>query len=227
MSKSRRADAGLRNAIFEGMPLFLNHRVLFLHIPKCGGDTFSHALRGAGDPPLFFVPDGSVLVNGHTPQHMTWREWCSVGWSMPAGFRVLAFVRHPVDRVMSAYRYVHLARPDLVHLAETPSAFLDNFFSPDPAVRLRFDHHNLGILDFVRNAAGEVDEAIELWHISEMDEALATLGLPAIAPSERRNVTVQDDGFTARDLERVRGYVVEDLAWYEERFGAYPSSDSA
>ena len=204
--------------------MFLNHRVLFLHIPKCGGYTFSHALSRADDPPLFFVPDGSVLVNGHTPQHMTWREWRSVGWSAPKGFRAIAFVRHPVDRVMSAYRYVHLARPDLVHLAETPSAFLNHFFSPDPAVRLRFDHHNLGMLDFLRNEGGEVDPAIELWHISEMDEALASLGLPAVEVSQRRNVTESTDVFTERDVVRIHEHVAEDLQWYQSRFASFPKT---
>ena len=143
------------------------------------------------------------------------------------GFRVIAFVRHPVDRVVSAYRHVHLARPDLVHLAGTPEAFLNHFFSADASTRIRFDHHNLGMLDFLKNEAGEVDEAIELWHISEMDQALAELGLPAVAPEQRRNVTTSTDVFTSSDLARVRAHVAEDLAWYNEQFAAFPSSLSA
>ena len=200
------------------MPLFLRHRVLFLHIPKCGGDTFSHALRRAGDPPFLFVPDGSVLTNGHTPQHMTWRELCAAGWQTPSDFRVLTFVRHPLDRVLSAFRYIHLARPDLVHMAKTPSQFLDHFYSTDPVVKLRFDHHNLGILEFLKNAEGQIDPEIEIHHMTEMDQVLESLGLPAVPNSERRNVTQEQMSFSQSDLDRIGQILESELIWYQSRF---------
>lgn len=200
------------------MPLFFNHRLLFLHIPKCGGDTFSQAMRQAGDAPFLFVPDGSVMTNGHTPQHLTWRELCQMGWSTPSDFRVVALVRHPVDRVLSAFRYIHLARPDLAPLASSPTEFLNHFFSADPQVRIQFDHHNLGILPFLRNAEGEVGEGIEIWHVSEMDALLATFGLPPVPKESRRNVTPPGPNWSATDLARVRREVAEDLVWFESRF---------
>lgn len=207
------------------MPLFLNHRALFVHIPKCGGDTFSQAMRQAGDAPFLFVPDGSVMTNGHTPQHLTWRELCQMGWSTPPDFRVVALVRHPVDRVLSAYRYIYLARPDLVHWAQSPTQFLDHFFSPDPQIRLRFDHHNLGLLPFLRNAEGGVEDSIEIWHVADMDELLATFGLPPVPENARRNVTPRGSKWSSADLDRVGREVAEDLVWFEAQFPNIAASE--
>lgn len=200
------------------VPLFLCHRVLLLHIPKCGGDTFSHALRKAGDPPFLFVADGSVLTNGHTPQHMTWRELCQAGWNTPPDFRVIAFVRHPVERVLSAYRYIHLARPDLVHMAKNPAQFMDYFFSRDATLRKRFDHHNMAIIEFLKDAEGNIEESIEIHHISEMNAVLESLGLSGVAENERRNVTSVNADFQPRHLRRIRKTMEADIAWFEARF---------
>lgn len=203
------------------MPLFLKNKLLFLHIPKCGGDTINHALRVAGDTPFLFVDDGSVLVNGHTPQHLTWRELVSAGWHTPPGFRVAALVRHPVDRVKSAYRYVLCYRPDLHYLGTTPSEFLSSFLSREPQIFLKYDHHNLGLLDFLRNESGNVESSIFTMALQDMNVWLAELGLPEIEPSQYRNVTkglrVFPD-FGASDLDRIRDYYSEDIRWFEKLF---------
>jgi hypothetical protein len=207
------------------MPLFLKHRLLFIHIPKCGGDTISHALRQAGDPPFLFVDDGSVMVNGHTPQHLSWRELVAMGWSGGAGFRVAALVRHPVDRVLSAYRYVHGFRPDLVGFAGTPACFLDHFLSEEEVATQRFDHHNKGLLSFLTNEDGSIEPDIHVQPLSRMDVWLRELSLPPIAASERRNVTASargDDagsGFGPCEIERIREFYAEDICWYEAHFG--------
>lgn len=198
------------------MPLFLKHRLLFIHIPKCGGDTVTHALARAGDPPFLFVADGSVMVNGHTPQHMVLSEFRRAGWSAANGFRVASLIRHPLDRVMSAFRYIHLARPDLLPLAPDPSRFLDHFLSHDDAAHRRFDNHNLGLLDFLAGDDGIVDPSIVIRPLAAMAEWLDMLGLPPIEASERRNVTAHLSGlpaFSRADIDRVMEYYARDLDW--------------
>lgn len=198
--------------------------MLFIHIPKCGGDTVSHVLRLHGDAPFLFNGDGSVLVNGHTPQHMTWREFSNAGWTPESGFRVCALVRHPVDRAISAFRYIHASRPHLVPLAQTPSMFLDTFLSGDAALAARLDYHNLSIHAFLQNQEGEIDPAIEIWPLQEMDRFMASMGLPPVDPQDRRNVTrtgVAAGGgavFGAHDMARIVAHYARDIQWFERRF---------
>ncbi len=203
------------------MPVFFRHKLLFIHVPKCGGDTVSYALREAGDPPFLFVADGSVLVNGHTPQHMTLRELVSAGWAVPSGFRVAALVRHPIHRVESAFRYIQSFRKDLKAMAPNPSRFLDSFLSSDPEVFSRFDNHNLGLLDFISGRNGLVDPSIHVRPVQEMDLWMQELGLPKLSSDARRNVTQgtdQFEAFKAVDVQRVRTFYARDIAWFEARF---------
>lgn len=206
------------------MPLFFRHRLLFIHIPKCGGDTVNYGLRAAGDKPFLFVANGSVMVNGHTPQHMVWRELKKAGWSGKTGFRVAALVRHPVDRVLSEFRYIHVKRPDLVPFATDPSRFLDAFLSSDRETSVRFDNHNLGLLDFLRDRDGEIDPTIHIRPVQEMDRWLAELGLPRISAADRQNVTREVThlpAFRATDIDRILEHYSQDVLWFEQRFPAY------
>lgn len=208
------------------MPVFVRHRLLFIHIPKCGGDTVSFGLRARGDPPFLFVADGSVMVNGHTPQHMRWREYLDAGWSTANGFRVAALVRHPVDRVVSEYRYIQMSRPDLRKFAPTPAVFLDHFLTEAPGVRERFDNHNVGLLDFLSGPDGRVDPHIYVRPVQEMGAWLHALGLPELDPQERRNVTAGLRGlarFTTQDVRRIREFFRADIAWFEGRFPGFRS----
>ena len=206
------------------MPLFLQHKVLFIHIPKCGGDTFSSRLAAAGDAPFLHVPDGAVMVNGHTPQHLTWRELTQMGWKTPPGFRVVTLVRHPVDRVVSAYRYAKHFRSELRPYTWTPGEFLAHFFTSDPDVFRQFDQHNVPMQAFLHDAAGQVDPAIEIWHLGQMDALLASFGLPPVPSKERKNVSPKEERFEPLELWEIRDRVKDDLAWFTSRFPDIPES---
>jgi len=206
------------------MPLFLRHTLLFIHIPKCGGDTVSHHLRNHGDPPFLFVDDGAVMVNGHSPQHMTWGEILQAGWSNPPAYRVATLVRHPVERVLSEYRYIHAFRPDLQSHAENPTRFLDAFLEDTQAARARFDNHNASIREFLGNHASTPDPCIDIYPTDAMDELIKSLGLPSVPITARRNVTctaadeVSKSGFTQHHISRIVERYKEDILWFESRF---------
>lgn len=204
------------------MPLFLKHRLLLIHIPKCGGDTVAHHLLSHDDPPFLFVADGSVMINGHTPQHMTWRELMLAGWSTPPGFRVAALIRHPIDRVISEFGYIRAHRPDLHSLTENPTVFLDEFLHVSPASAIRFDHHNLSIHEFLADQNGKIDTAIEVYPVEEMNQLVASLGLPTIRPEDRRNVTWGTETsvlpFSPMDIARITQCYQRDIDWLAADF---------
>lgn len=206
------------------MPIFIRNKLLFIHIPKCGGDTINFALKNSGDTPFLFVPDGSVMINNHTPQHSTWRELKNMGWTTPAGFRVAALVRHPVDRVLSTFRYIYHFRKDLLPSAKTPSEFLDNFLSREPGVNARFDNHNKSLMDFLVNENGTIDPIIHIRPLVECDLWLNELGLPKISINERKNVTsilsANLPKFTQENIEQIKDFYKEDILWYESNFPA-------
>lgn len=204
------------------MPLFLKNRLLFIHIPKCGGDTVTHHLRQNGDSPFLFVADGAIMVNGHTPQHMTWRELQQAGWITPPGFRVVALVRHPVDRVISEFNYIKSYRPDLAGSTVDPTMFLDEFLSPTPAMATRFDNHSISIHDFLSGPDGKIDPAIETYPLNAIDQFMASLGLAQIRVEDRRNVTnyapaaAQETPFTRADIRRIEERYGQDIEWLQE-----------
>lgn len=206
------------------MPLFLKNRLLFIHIPKCGGDSITFHMRNNGDEPFLFVADGAVMVNGHTPQHMTWKELLRCGWKSPSDFRIAATVRHPVDRVISEYHYTRIYRPDLVDLDKSPKAFLDEFLRAQPEVRARYDNHNLGLVEFLSDITGEVSQSIEVFTIHQMDELITSLGLPRLNLKDRRNVTSTANskgdfrGFDKEDVSRICEFYRKDLDWLANNF---------
>ena len=213
------------------MPVFIRNRFLHIHIPKCGGDSISHFLRFHDDPPFLFIPDGSVRINGHTPQHLTWKEYLKLGWSPHNGFKVVTLVRHPIERVISEFRYIHSHRPDLVKIAATRKTFLDAFLTKDPASRKMFDNHNLGILDFLENESGQIDPIIDIRPVHQMSDLMRSFGLPSVPETERRNVTWKSKGkeekyiFLPEEIERIETFYSRDISWYQLNFpqDGYPS----
>lgn len=206
------------------MPVFFHHRVMFIHIPKCGGDTVSHILRESGDPPFLFVADGSVKVNGHTPQHMTWRELQDAGWNKENPFRVCTLVRHPIDRVISAFQYIFASRPDLKPIAQSTTTFLRKFLSSDPLGTACFDNHNLPIHEFLEGRDGKIDPIIEIWPVQKMDEFMETLGLPPVPVGARRNVTAgsrehnSEMRFSEQEIMEIAQHYSRDIKWFNENF---------
>jgi hypothetical protein len=83
------------------------HTILFLHIPKCGGSSVVETFRAAGYETELEIrgkPIRSFMRT--TPQHLT----CSDLRSMVRFDqidRVFGVVRHPVDRLLSEYRWTH------------------------------------------------------------------------------------------------------------------------
>jgi hypothetical protein len=204
------------------MPLFTNHKLLFIHIPKCGGDTINYALKNRGDNPFLFVNDGGVMTNHHSPQHLTWRELLQLGWSTPKGYRVAALVRHPIDRVLSAFRYIHQHRKDLLPYATNATEFLNYYLSDESEATTRFDNHNKSLKEFLTDHTGSIDKSIHIRPLNEVDLWLEELDLPKISIKERRNVTLSSSEnlpkFSDKHIEQIKEFYRDDILWFECNF---------
>lgn len=157
------------------MPLF-NDELVFLHIPKSGGTSVERFLVDQGYTMKLFTSTGSVFVNGHTPQHCTFRELQELNLLAP---RIFTILRPEEERVLSEYFYILQHRPDLRQRFQSFDEFLDLFL--DYSNRHIFDYHNLSNRDFLLNSNGDIDPRIHLFQFFDVAGIEAFLGLKGLA----------------------------------------------
>ena len=159
------------------MPIF-NNEITFIHIPKSGGTTIEKFLQSKGYKMSLFTSTGSIFINGHTPQHCTYRELNELNLLTDKMFTI---VRPETERVLSEYFYILEKRPDLKKLFTDFDSFLELFL--DEKNSLLFDNHNLSNNDFLINSDGLIDERIKIFDffdIRGLEEYLGITGLNSI-----------------------------------------------
>ena len=156
------------------MPIF-NQDITFIHIPKCGGTSIEAFLQSLGWKMSLFTSTGSVFINGHTPQHCTYRELDELNMLTD---RVFTVIRSDVDRCISEYFYIQCHRPDLQALFKGFDQFLDLYL--DKRNVLLFDHHNLPVREYIINKQGEIASSIEIidfFDVARIESFLGVTGL--------------------------------------------------
>jgi len=84
------------------MPIF-NDEITFIHIPKTGGDSIEKFVKDNGYDVKFRSVRKQGYINGHSPQHCTYRELKEMGLLTNKIFTV---IRPNIDRVISEYFYL-------------------------------------------------------------------------------------------------------------------------
>lgn len=107
------------------MPLFLKHKILFIHIPKTAGSSVYDVFANAGDPAVFTTG----AINGHTAHHSSYQEYLEYRM-VPHDFKVIAFMCHPVSRFVDEYNYFNTG--------ESLDNFTERFFEG----KGEWDSHN-------------------------------------------------------------------------------------
>jgi hypothetical protein len=173
---------------------------LFIHVPKAAGTSFSLALYG------------------RSFGHYTLAEWQTNYPLATARLRRIAIVRDPVDRFLSAFRYLKqggmnaadasFAR-DVVGNNATANDFSRALLTPDVATRaLESGFHFRRQVDFLRDRAGSI--AIDLLiPFERLDDAAVhmagILGRPFTLPQVNESVltgeTLNDE--SRRIIERI------------------------
>lgn len=183
------------------MPIF-NDDITFIHIPKCGGTSIETFLQALGWKMSLFTSTGSVFINGHTPQHATYRELVEL--NLVTG-RIFTVVRPDVDRCVSEYFYIHEHRPDLKTLFEGFDSFLDVFL--DRRNALVFDYHNLPAREFLVNKSGRLEPSIEIINFFDIDRIESFLGVKGLRHFHVMK-SVREPGFklSEEQVQRISAY---------------------
>ena len=186
------------------MPIF-NNDLTFIHIPKCGGTSIEAFLLSLGWKMSLFTSTGSIFINGHTPQHCTYRELAELNL---IGERVFTVVRPDLDRCVSAYFYIQRHRPDLNRLFDSFDGYLDLFL--DSRNALLFDYHNLPAREFIMDRDGNIDpsiEVIDFFDIPRIESFLHVKGLAAF--HEMRSDRTSEFMISKAQEERILQYFKE------------------
>ena len=191
------------------MPLirYQDKIVLFVHIPKTGGTSVEDALKEAGATVALRYGSRFKGFMKSTFQHLTAEIHEAV---IPHNFYddAFALVRHPVPRLLSAYRYRHKR-------GDSPMPFDDwvnKAFDAYGRNPYAFDNHIRPQVDFLLSdmTLFRLEEGLDL----ALQHAEVKLGLPRSVVAVHRNKTAQKAPVkvSAATWDRVLKFYAADFA---------------
>lgn len=192
------------NKVFSGgaqlTGSFARHRCIFIHVPKCAGTSVCGALFGDDRP-------------GHLP--LTWYER-----AFPDFYRdayKFAFVRDPLERALSAYRYLREDRGvrrddparELVNDYADFDAFVRSWLCPENALRqIHFAPQHL----FLTNSLGRMEmDFIGRQESIQQDFAHICHQLGVDVQLERRNSSGDASARAAEQCSEAAKTVIRDV----------------
>jgi hypothetical protein len=181
------------------MPIF-NNEITFIHIPKSGGTTIERFLQSKGYKMSLFTSTGSIFINGHTPQHCTYRELNELNLITD---KVFTIVRNEVDRTISEYKYVKNMRPDISSKFNNFDEFLDLFLNKDNS--LMFDFHNLSNKEFLVDETGYINDKIEVIDFFDIKKIEDYLGINGLSNFHEMSF-VDDIEISEIQIQRIKDY---------------------
>lgn len=174
------------------MPLFLKNKIVFIHIPKTGGSSFTQVLRQNGDNPVFH----HGFLNGHSAQHTTFRELKELNL-IPEGFKIVSIIRHPYERFVSEYNY----RKEYVPLQQ----FADRLFFHTED----WDNHNLGSSRFLDESNAEI---IKFENYEEDFKRIIGLDMNIHTHKSKQIITIND--LTSEIKKQIKHYWAKDFLYF-------------
>jgi hypothetical protein len=210
-----------------------HHRTIFVHIPKCGGQSVEQAflddlgLTWAERAPLLLGRNPSPRLGPPRLAHLSARQYRDGQFVTEAQWRdyfTFAVVRDPVARAVSLFN--HLAP------VATLDAFLHDWLPAQFALAPHYDtpeHGNPGMYHFIRpqrdfvtgtNGAILPDRIVRLEDLAaSWPDLQAATGLTAALPHRNASTTgATPRDLTQRDLDRIAALYAQDF----EAFGYDP-----
>lgn len=181
------------------MPIF-NNEITFIHIPKSGGTSVERFMEKKGFKMSLFTSTGSVYINGHSPQHCTFRELTELNLLTD---KIFTIIRDEKERVLSEYFYILSYRPDLRKIINSFDDFLDLFLDKENA--LLFDNHNLSNHEFLINHEGNIDPRITIFSFFDYRKIEDFLGIKGL--NEYHEMKYRKNNFlTTEQIRRINAF---------------------
>lgn len=193
------------------MPLFIRSKLLFIHIPKSGGTSIERLLEQKGDPAGLFTATGSIFINGHTPQHCTYRELEDLNL-VTDDVRIFTVVRNPVERTLSEYFYLKTHRPDIDKLYRSFDGFLDYFLNSRNASL--FDNHNLTNFDYLVDHSGSISKRITVFPYFDTSGIESFIGYRGLNDLTIYRTQKEDMNIRDRQMKRILKYFEKDFEYF-------------
>jgi hypothetical protein len=182
------------------MPIFDN-KITFIHIPKCGGTSIEKFLLDNGYSISLFSPEGSIFINGHTPQHCTYKELKELNLLTDKIFTV---IRPEIERVVSEYFYVLEWRPEVKKLFNGFDEFLDLFL--DEKNYLLFDNHNKECKKFITDENGYIDKRIKVFNFFDIEGIENFLGIKGLDEYHHLKTDKKNFSLSDRQIQRIKDF---------------------
>jgi len=182
------------------MPIF-NNEFTFIHIPKCGGTSIENFLTNNGYQIKLFKKRGekSIYINGHTPQHCTFKELEQLGLLTD---KIFTIIRPEIDRVISEYFYLKKMAPNKSKMFNNFDEFLDIFL--DKKNCLLFDYHNVSNKEFLTNKLNYVDERIKIFDFFDTESIENYLGIKGLSQFHEMKPNQDRYNFMLTEEQKIR-----------------------
>jgi hypothetical protein len=177
--------------------------ITFIHIPKCGGTSLKKYIEH-NKLAFFFHSENSVFINGHSPQHCTFRELQKMNLLMSDR---VAIVRPEVDRTISEFFYIQKYRRDISNYLigiDDFDKFLDSFL--DNTYLELFDYHNLANRHFLTNEQGIIDPSIKIFEFWDYKAIENYFGFPGLNSHHELKTEREQFQITAEQKERIENF---------------------
>jgi hypothetical protein len=158
--------------------------LVFIHIPKTGGTSFTEYLRHMYhinlDANALFGAPGET-INLHSLQHCTYREireWLHDRGKDIGDYTILAFIRSPYYRLMSELFYLQRIPPNTkpTEVYRFAKALLEE---RDPPLLYdtyaRYDNHLLSQSEFLIDESGEIPNNLTILESEDIDSIFPLL----------------------------------------------------
>lgn len=189
------------------MPLFLNKNIFFIHIPKTGGSSIERFISDNGGNMSLYGGDLKITINGHTPQHMTFKEI----EKLKLNFEDLKFftvIRDPIDRTISEFFYIKKHRKKTFEVINNFDEFLDMFLDLNNSSI--FDNHNLSNYDYLLNNNNELEKNIKIFNFLDINSIEDFLGFKGLSNYHLLKNENSDLNITEDQVKRIKSFFDDD-----------------